>query len=170
MAYTWREELAWAAGFWDGEGCTSIHKQGNNATASVHQVDDEVESLYRFHNAVLGVGKIYGPYQAKKGNHQPYFSWHVSGGSKVQAVIAMLWPFLGNIKKEQAANVLKSASWRGEGMCQNNKHIINPDSQQLNRHTWRYIHYKCEECYREKLERRNKVRKAQRLIRKTAVI
>jgi hypothetical protein len=124
MTYTWREELAWAAGFWDGEGSTSIVKRDNSLVASISQVDDEVESLHRFQNAVLGIGKIYGPHRQKNMNHRSFFNWHAYGGSKVQAVIAMLWPFLGNIKKEQAAKALKSASWKGEGMCQSNKHLL----------------------------------------------
>ena len=103
MDTSWREELAWAAGFFDGEGSTGfndpIRKYGR---MSIHQVDRR--SLFRFRAAVLDRGTIRGPYDKDTG--QPISLWECTTFQTVQAVLAMLWPFLGEAKKEQAKPVL----------------------------------------------------------------
>jgi hypothetical protein len=103
---TWREELSWSAGFFDGEGTTGLSK-GRYARMSIHQVDRR--PLDRFQSAVLGVGSVIGPYPHKNGRWQPIHQWRVSG-SGAQAVLAMLWPFLSEPKKEQARPVLEVMS------------------------------------------------------------
>ena len=62
-------ELAWAAGFFDGEGCTCIWKgntgfNNRRVQVQIHQssADGTPEVLKRFLEAVE-VGKIYGPYK-----------------------------------------------------------------------------------------------------------
>lgn len=80
------EELFWAAGFIDGEGNirwnkNKIPKEGNRTRAygspvlQVAQIDRLV--LERLQKA-LGVGRIYGPYEAK-GNRQPYYQYAAVG-------------------------------------------------------------------------------------------
>ena len=106
-----REELAWAAGFFDGEG--NIRAQGPHSPRNapefrrlviqISQKDTEV--LYRFQRAVLGLGGIYGPTYDKRGSGGMY-SYRITSWEKGQAIIAMLWPFLSTIKREQAATSL----------------------------------------------------------------
>jgi len=84
-----REELAWAAGFFDGEGCFSWTKKAAWGCAVIAQTNRQ--SLERFRLAVGGIGKIYGPY-----NFQHQDSWsrkaqwvfRVSRREHVQAVAA----------------------------------------------------------------------------------
>lgn len=107
-----REELAWAAGFWDGEGCTAaqVHKNGHNIHMSIAQV--YLPNLHKFHKAVGGLGYIYGPHNNStkaRPNCQPQYSWQTSKFEHVQAVIAMLWPFLTDEKKDQYKRVLALA-------------------------------------------------------------
>lgn len=104
---TWREELAWSAGFYDGEGCTSRSK--NSCTISIKQNDPEV--LLRFQRAMLGVGMVKGPYEGQ-GNSKRYWLF-TAGGSNAQAIIAMLWGFLGTVKREQALRRLRETTFRG---------------------------------------------------------
>lgn len=106
-----REELAWAAGFFDGEGCTHVHnirrKTGKHykyAAISVGQTDESRESLLRL-QALFG-GTIY---RHKDVNHQ----LRIHGYEKVQAAVAMMWPWLGTIKREQAARVLEEVRTHG---------------------------------------------------------
>ena len=54
-----REELAWAAGFFDGEGCFCFSEAGQYVCVSITQT--EREPLDRFERAV-GLGKVNGPY------------------------------------------------------------------------------------------------------------
>jgi hypothetical protein len=96
-----REELAWAAGFFDGEGCFSFTTKAGYGAAAIGQVDRA--PLERFQAAVGGLGKIYGPYfkiYPGRGIGAKYRREHV------QAVVAMLWFKLGPSKKEQATRVL----------------------------------------------------------------
>jgi hypothetical protein len=101
MAWTEREQLAWAAGFFDGEGSTYADPRPR---LSVVQNDPEV--LLKFAAAIGNIGalgggdKVYG--RAKK----PIWHWRVTGWRDVQAVVAMLWPFLTSQKRKQATLVL----------------------------------------------------------------
>lgn len=97
-----REEIIWAAGFFDGEGHSSFaayRKKYPSILVDVSQRDRRV--LDRFRAAVMDVGKIYGPY--KNGMH----SYRTSNFKNCQAVIAMLYQFLSPIKKEQCLNALR---------------------------------------------------------------
>ena len=55
------------------------------------------------------MGTVTGPHPRSGGN--PYYRYDVSGAVKVQAVVAMLWAFLGTMKREQASEVLRNAHW-----------------------------------------------------------
>jgi hypothetical protein len=98
-----REELAWAAGFFDGEGSTSLRqiKGGySGLTLDIGQKDREV--LDRFQAAVGGLGKVYfNPSRPAS----PY-SFTTGRFETIQAILAMLWPFLGTLKRAQAFRAL----------------------------------------------------------------
>jgi hypothetical protein len=105
-----REELAWAAGLFDGEGnfrtWVANHKATNKALdISVAQTDTRV--LERFQRAVLGLGKIYGPEYRKGESWKPVWRYRAGGFETGQAVIAMLYQFLSPVKQAQAIKVLK---------------------------------------------------------------
>ena len=93
-------ELAWAAGFFDGEGSIQLRKTG--LQLYVGQTDPR--PLERF-AAAVGVGKVNGPYgpYARNGTPntwKPMYAWQV-GGRKAEAVFALLQPFLSEPKREQ---------------------------------------------------------------------
>jgi hypothetical protein len=101
-----REELAWAAGFLDGEGHFGRHRRkgarpGGRLAIQVAQQDRR--PLDRL-QAILG-GRVYGPY-GPYGQTQPYFLWYIQGFERTQATIAMLWPFLSEPKRLQARRAL----------------------------------------------------------------
>lgn len=103
-----REELAWAAGFFDGEGHTQLTKQGY-VSLKVAQTGDERECLERF-RAAVGCGRIYGPYTniSDGAIRRRYFIWQLQRFELTQAVMAALWPFLSPPKREQAAAAFRS--------------------------------------------------------------
>lgn len=100
-------EAAWAAGFFDGEGCTTVTsfknktkkgiKKSSSIRMSVAQV--EIEPLKRFFSAV-NIGAIRGPYKYGT-NKQYHFQWNASGRDVFRA-LKILWPYLSNVKKRQA--------------------------------------------------------------------
>ena len=101
-----REELAWAAGFFDGEGCTYSTISENRVVVGVMVSQASRDLLDRFREAV-GFGKVYGPYKNNGSfSKGPKYSWSAPGLERVQALVAMLWFKLGAVKKQQAAAVL----------------------------------------------------------------
>lgn len=111
---TWRDltlQLAWASGFFDGEGCTGSGadvRRPNSARIYVtvgqqSKVREIVPSvLTRFQQAVGGMGYIRKPYFDERSGtfaHQ----WRADSFEEAQAVIALLWSNLGEIKRAQAA-------------------------------------------------------------------
>jgi hypothetical protein len=111
-----REALAWAAGFYEGEGtvnaCYSRYTSdlGERRQRKTPQFQLRInqvgaEPLIKFMEAV-GTGKVYGPY-ARTGVKDQY-QYDVHSFEKVQAIIAMLWPWLSDRRREQARAVLTS--------------------------------------------------------------
>jgi hypothetical protein len=96
-------ELAWAAGFFDGEGCTSYRKKSKpqwGAQVSITQFHPE--TLERFQSAVGG--KVYGPYQRNDGKE--FWQWRASSKADGFTALQKLWPYLGSLKREQAASLI----------------------------------------------------------------
>lgn len=66
--------------------------------------DGEIpEVLKRFQIAMLGMGKIVGP------NEHGIYVWQTRGFEETQATIALLWRYVGPIKRSQASAALKEA-------------------------------------------------------------
>ena len=103
-----REELAWAAGFFDGEGSTTLtagKRRRDYPTPKVSMAQTgSREELDRFVVAV-GAGKVRGPW-LQPYNDKPRWFYQTTRAADAQAVIARLWPFLCSRKREQAADVL----------------------------------------------------------------
>ena len=100
-------ELAWAAGFFDGEGnirakynaarSGKSEKQYRALSCSVGQRDPA--ALERFRMALGGVGRIYGPLSNR--SQSPMYRWEVGSKVDVHAVCWLLWRWLGTVKREQ---------------------------------------------------------------------
>lgn len=110
-----REELAWAGGFFCGEGCSTLRtikstskhyrtREYKRIHLSVAQTSNGgvPAVLLRLQKAVGGLGHINGPYKPKTPKSKPYYSWNVAHFTHVQAIIAMLWPWLSPEKQAQA--------------------------------------------------------------------
>lgn len=110
-----REELSWAAGFFDGEGCIAIKQGRVNSDLSrsvslvvrIAQNDFSCHCLKRFQAAVGGMGNIRGPYRGSD------FALEFHKFEEMQAVVAMLWHFLSVPKKKQILAKFKEARERG---------------------------------------------------------
>jgi hypothetical protein len=107
-----RHELAWAAGFFDGEGWANAVAHTGRRTrqphAQINQSDDEgiPVALQRFRNAV-GVGRIAGP-ERKPGRIDRYW-WIASSRSDIAKVWRLLDPWLGSVKRAAFAAALNVA-------------------------------------------------------------
>lgn len=105
-----REELAWAGGLFEGEGCLHLSKVVTKAgyrtrgvIALINIADRDV--LDRFHK-IMGMGLIFGPYKTRQPSHKPLYQWRVCTFERVQVVIASLWPWLGARRKAKAREIL----------------------------------------------------------------
>lgn len=135
-------EYAWAAGFWDGEGCVSLTFRGPSNTprvvAQVAQVDREV--LDKF-SRIMGVGNVLGPYPARHENSQPYFCWRVEGAPHLRQIRDKLCQYLGSIKLEQIDNALQvRKNWEESACCEKGHRLsLSPRG-----------HWRCEPCQSER--------------------
>lgn len=103
-------EMAWAAGFFDGEGTAYAYRpeaKARRASLTIAQVDRFV--LDRFQRAV-GVGKVYGPYGPYAGNRKPHFQWKSATSADTAAVLRALSPWLSPIKKQQIQKAVSSVA------------------------------------------------------------
>lgn len=130
------EELAWAAGLFDGDGSTCFER--HKTRADYRRADMAVtqtsrtgtpEVLTRFQRLV-GVGHINGPYGGNE-HWEPVYRWKAHRLVDVQHVARTLWPWLGAVKRAQALDVItvvaaQSALPRGNPAWGNRKtHCVN---------------------------------------------
>jgi hypothetical protein len=101
-----REDLAWAAGFFDGEGSFLIVRNGGSLSPRLTVGQTDSRPLHRFMAVFNGIGAVRGPYARTKPNERPMFYYSVDGFEKVQALMAMMWPFLCEPKKQQATEMM----------------------------------------------------------------
>ena len=104
-----REELAWAAGFFDGEGWVGVsnnYKDRCYLRLAIGQT--QLQPLQRFQKAIGGLGRL-GRSVNTSCKHGSWWKVNVSSFEHVQAVGAMLWPFLCEPKRVQFAEALSKA-------------------------------------------------------------
>ena len=106
------EELAWAGGFFDGEGSTCLDKHRTHAkyfvpVLYVPQSADvgTAPELLRL-KAAIGLGTISGVRRPKP-PRRPYRRWRVFTPAKVQLALHLLWPFIGPVKRLQAQRAMQ---------------------------------------------------------------
>lgn len=90
-------DLAWAAGFFDGEGTTSNLKAKRDKYSylrcSISQKNPELLEKFL---AIFKVGKIY------KSKTRNIYSWNCYTYEESILVLNQMWPYLGEQKKLQA--------------------------------------------------------------------
>ena len=107
------EELAWAGGFFDGEGSTYLEKHRTHAGHFVPRLyvpqSSEVgiaPELIRLKSALGDIGAISGV-RPGRGNWKPHRRWRVCSLAAVQLGLHLLWPFIGEVKRSQAQLVMQ---------------------------------------------------------------
>lgn len=107
-----REELAWAAGLFDGEGTVYLHRNrgAGGAWARLTIVQNDPQVLARFRDAV-GLGNLLGPYRRNQEGrkvHNPFWSLHAASWRDTQAIAALLWRWLSPVKRAQITRVCRA--------------------------------------------------------------
>ena len=97
-----REELAWAAGFIDGEGSFTIHSKGRYPRLSATQAHEEpLRRLQKLWGGTVGIQR-----QARPG-HKTVYYWELYGFNKTQNAFAQMHTWLGQVKRDKAIKVLR---------------------------------------------------------------
>jgi hypothetical protein len=107
------EELAWAGGFFDGEGSTYLEKHRTHAGYFVPRLhvtqsawDAVAPELIRFKAAMAGKGAISGASKNKRGG-KPYRRWRADTEDDIQFGVHLLLPFIGEVKRLQATTAMR---------------------------------------------------------------
>jgi hypothetical protein len=93
-----RHELAWAAGFFDGEGWANRSRRGVQSRINQSDNDGVPNVLVRF-KRIVGCGRIHGP--VREDGRQDLYYWDVSSRSDVEALTDAIWPWLGDVKRAE---------------------------------------------------------------------
>ena len=95
-------DYAWCAGFFDGEGSTTILKAQRDKYSyvrmSLSQKDKRVLDKW---SSIMQVGNIY------KAKTREIHSLDIYKRDEVENTLNKMWPFLSEIKKEQAIRVFE---------------------------------------------------------------
>lgn len=112
-------DLAWAAGFFDGEGnvCFSDtdKKRAPRILAQIAQVNRS--PLDRFAK-IVGMGNVTGPYEPKTKNSRPYYKWSVDNLKRVSELYELVGPWLDADKTDAFKFALsKYNEWAEDPKC-----------------------------------------------------
>ena len=112
-APTCDEELAWAAGLFDGDGSTCLlrhrtHEGYRTCEMSITQTSRAgmPEVLTRF-RAIVGLGHLNGP-SGGSDRWEPIYRWKAHRLAEIQSVADSLGPWLGSLKCAQASAVIST--------------------------------------------------------------
>jgi len=101
-----RHELAWAAGFFDGEGWAAKRTGGVQSRINQSDNDGVPEVLLRFQH-IVGCGRMHGP--VREEGRQDLYYWDVSSRGDLEIVAHAIWPWLGDVKRAEFAAALGRA-------------------------------------------------------------
>jgi hypothetical protein len=104
-----REQLAWAAGLFEGEGCFNAHRRSDGQYSVQARLAMTDEDVVRRFAAIVGLGRVYGPISRQSGR-KPTYDWASGDARDVCAVIKLLLPWLGNRRTAKAAEVAEIAA------------------------------------------------------------
>lgn len=116
--------VAWAAGLFEGEGSCSISRRNRQPRVELAMTDrDAVERFAE----IVGCGNV--RFYAGVGpRRKDTWRWSVQGADDVVRVIGMLWPLLGERRRERATEVLERAVKMndGAGFCARGHDLSDP--------------------------------------------
>ncbi len=103
-------ELAWCAGFLDGEGYFQSYRQTSKVVKMRYRICATQVARFPLDRlqAALG-GKVRGPYGPYSGNRQAHYQWIVEG-DEARSATDILMPYLCPVKIEQARKALEATA------------------------------------------------------------
>lgn len=108
-----REDVAWAAGIFEGEGCFVLTKYPNRLSPHVAMQMTDEDVVRRF-AAVVGVGTI-SVRKPRREGYKPAWLWQATSFETFQAVGAMFWPWLGERRRQRWVEIMRELKLAGTG-------------------------------------------------------
>jgi hypothetical protein len=111
------QDIAWAAGLFEGEGCITLwQKTPESRSYPRIELGSSDEDVVRRFNDVIGGGKVLGPYTRAGHPDRPtrkpmWFSRRV--GASAREALALLAPYLGERRTARMHEVLSQATGGG---------------------------------------------------------
>lgn len=103
-----KTELAWAAGFFDGEGTIGFTRKTTGSCKKWIAIGNtDVELLYRFRTAVYGLGVVRNKYK-NQAKGKPIFVWYLNSFEEIQACLSLLYNYFGERNRLRALALLKA--------------------------------------------------------------
>lgn len=120
--------IAWAAGFFDGEGCITVQKKDGVRLGLVAEISNtDPRPLYLLLDYFGGCirGKWNEPAKALHPTWKPCWTWRVKG-TRAQNFLRAIYPYLV-VKKEQASLVMNFSgdTWGRKGLKLAVKHELS---------------------------------------------
>jgi hypothetical protein len=97
-------DLAWAAGFIDGEGCIGVYSNGSKSSTIV-----SLSVSQKYNRPLLKLISLFGGRLKSKSTPVGFMEWRLYG-SKATNVLELIAPYLDTNKKEQAELAIKFQS------------------------------------------------------------
>ena len=94
-----KTELAWAAGFFDGEGHFGCH-HFPYLYLSISQKDRNVLDRFR---RIFKTGRVYPPY-----GKDSCYRFAIGNFHSIQKIIVALWPYLSIVKRDQVLHIIRT--------------------------------------------------------------
>jgi hypothetical protein len=100
-------DIGWLAGIVEGEGSFKTNGRTGIALEVAMTDQDVVQRL----QDVTGVGRVNGPYWAKKST-KPYWTWTVGKKAALARLVLAIYPLLGSRRQGRVADLLDRFSFR----------------------------------------------------------
>lgn len=153
-----REDIAWASGIFEGEGCFRINKNRDRSTFSMMMSMTDEDVINKFHD-IVGVGSVSGPIPGKKEGYKEFWQWRCQKFEDAQALSAAMFPFLLSRRQSKIVECLstikeykKTVRPRGNDIACGYGHSRVEFGTRSSRGWW--VCSKCRERWEQ--ERRNK--------------
>lgn len=102
-----KEKIARAAGFFNGEGTTCVaRRRGRVEGVRVEVAQSGDRDVLDEFREVVGVGKVYGPYNGRPNEKERYL-YVTQSYNEVRTILSLLWNGLSRTKRAQAIDAFK---------------------------------------------------------------
>lgn len=142
--------IAWASGLFEGEGSCGLLGGQRQPVAQLSMTDEDVVERFA---RIVGRGAVHS-YRSNQrtthgGQRKQQWRWSVQSAEDVGHVLGLLWPFLGERRKEQAYYVMERCGSIGDerGFCKNGHDLSDSTHCYLHRKTGKRHCRTCRTAY-----------------------